>query len=869
MLKKYLAGFVFVALFLIVSITTFAAGDTPSTAVTPGYWETFTTWAFSTVGSGAKYIASSAFTGAMYLIGQLLYGLLYAIDGFVAFFAYWAGIFMDNVLYYTVVDFTPTFIEMTTSVDSVNGKGLIYYAWSMVRDLLNAGVFFVVVYHAIRAMFNGFEDIKQKFVALLVFVVLVNFSLLFVKVVADISNVAILQMYNVAARPQGSSSGLFFKHVDGGETGLSSYVLNAVNPLSFFTAQRATPAVKAQLDQDSSTALYQLGLIFVHAYLVFLFLYISAILLTRAVTFIVLMIVSPILVAGWFYSGLEEESKKIRKELLEEALQGPGIIFFLLLSSMIVSGLLFGQSFTVASQKIQANSVLVANFVTFFKFAFFAAFNYYAFNFIRELTTRGSNWSEKLMGAGLALGFGGAAWGLRKTVGGLASRMYENDNYAGRWARVLKDEKATAAEKATAMRKLKTVDFLRNRTFDFRNNMTVLQKSALGAKVLTSLKTGMALPSNMSVGKASNVTSSSTKLKIDEKASERRENFKKMIAGAGQDEHSVWNSSLIDAGLVKITVNGKEENAKQYVDKYRAVEKQVGELQEKNKDIIEQRNAIKEIIAGRKPDDVVTIKGRTQTTRDWIGETNHLTEMQKENVDKLKNLQAEKDELNDVMVKINNALEDDIQKAGLVEEYKKQNKKSIEKSIDEMYANGEIDHLAEAHVRAGARMMAMATGEKPVTRISRANKNIHDRIQKAKSPSAKTKAMSDAMIRNVRSLVKLHKNSKTLKEIVNLNPELKRNFDSLQDFALNMNTPKYKSMGVDPSKPLPDNIRKEVQGLMNTVIPGISDLDLRSARSLTGNEESQFNSIANNHQSTNKDYIAADEESTKVPEKKK
>jgi hypothetical protein len=30
--------------------------------VTPGYWETFTTWAFSTVGSGAKYIASSAFT---------------------------------------------------------------------------------------------------------------------------------------------------------------------------------------------------------------------------------------------------------------------------------------------------------------------------------------------------------------------------------------------------------------------------------------------------------------------------------------------------------------------------------------------------------------------------------------------------------------------------------------------------------------------------------------------------------------------------------------------------------------------------------------------------------------------------------------
>jgi hypothetical protein len=99
------------------------------------------------------------------------------------------------------------------------------------------------------------------------------------------SNVAILQMYNVAAKPKGSSPELFFTHVDEGETGLSSYVLNAVNPLSFFTAQKASPAVKAQLEQDSSTALYQLGLILVHGYLVFLFLYISAILLTRGGNF--------------------------------------------------------------------------------------------------------------------------------------------------------------------------------------------------------------------------------------------------------------------------------------------------------------------------------------------------------------------------------------------------------------------------------------------------------------------------------------------------------------------------------------------------------------------------------------------------------
>jgi hypothetical protein len=133
-----------VALFLVVSITAFAAGETPSTSVVPAFWDPFS-WALSLVGSGAKYIASSAFTGAMYLIGQLLYGLLYAIDGFVAFFAYWAGIFMDKVLYYTVVNFTPTFVDMASPTNSANGEGLIYYAWSMVRDLLNAGVFFVVV----------------------------------------------------------------------------------------------------------------------------------------------------------------------------------------------------------------------------------------------------------------------------------------------------------------------------------------------------------------------------------------------------------------------------------------------------------------------------------------------------------------------------------------------------------------------------------------------------------------------------------------------------------------------------------------------------------------------------------------------------
>jgi hypothetical protein len=728
MLKKYLAGFVFVALFLVVSITAFAAGNTPPTSTVPDFWNPLS-WALDSVFSGAKFIASSIFTGAMYLIGQLLYGLLYAIDGFAAFLAYWAGIFMDKVLYYTVVNFTPTFIEMATTVNSASGEGLIYYAWSMVRDLLNAGVFFVVVYHAIRAMFNGFDDIKQKFVALLVFVVLVNFSLLFVKVVADISNVAILQMYNVAAKPKGSSPELFFKQIDDRETGLSSYVLNAVNPLSFFASAKVDSAVKAQLEQDSSTALYQLGLILVHGYLVFLFLYISAILLTRAVTFIVLMIASPILVAGWFYSGLEEESKKIKKELIEEALQGPGIVFFLLLSSMIVSGLLLGESFTAASQKIQASSPLVANFVTFFKFAFFAVFNYHAFKFVREITTSGSNRSEKLLGWGLALGLGATGWGLRKTAGAGANLLYENSKFSEK----MKDWKKSDsfAKRLVSRNLMKTLDTTRNSSLDIRSGIGALGKTYIGGKILQG--TGAFIPMKVDFGKGSSSSAKKTKNAATERANKRRESELEMYQKSGQDDWSVGTEQIARSG-VKVKIGNEEKD----------VSGAFAKRDESLNTIKGIENAIRE--AAKKPN-----FNLDSDTIDYNGQT-----LDKKDVDR--KLEEAKNSLREQNGIIKSALDViNEEKDKYISKFRENSEKKFEKDFWKMAAGegrvGPDGYVREAPARAAAKLASIISGQTVSNATSRAVLAAKKKVEKMEKVADKERMLAAELFNNVKSIV--------------------------------------------------------------------------------------------------------------------
>lgn len=765
--RKYAAVLVFFLLVVItVTPTVFAQTQMPTTATSPGVISSFV----GSIFSGVKSVFSWGFNLIAPLLHDLLYWLFYLIDTVAVSLAYWMGKLMDYTLYYTVVNFTPTFVEIGgLSTSTTSGQNLIYYAWSIVRDILNTGVFFVVIYHAIRAMFQGFEDIKKKFIGLLVFVILINFSLLFVKVVADISNVAILQLYNAAASPVGSANTteFFTSSKDNKTTSLSGFVLNAVNPFSFFSEKRINKAIESSVKQNTETALFQLGLIMVHLYLAFLFLYVAAILFVRSATFIIVMIASPLLVAGMFFSGLQEAADKVKSELQEEALQGPGIIFLLILSSLIVSGLFSSTSFSAIPG--QENSVLLANLGVFIKFMIFGAFNYYAFSFIRKITTTGSNLSEKLMGLSLGLGFGAVGWGLRRTVGGAANVLYNNDRFGKAWAKTALDENASKQQRFVANAKLKAVNLFRNSSFDGRTGMSMLQKTAVGGRILTSLKTGMPMP-KLNVGTGSTKTAASMQAKRDEDENRRRDNWRKTLAETGSSLWSVSDGRLIQEGLVKSEFAGKNHDVRQLHtingviddnatkaniatmiaagrgsekikigEKDSAVEMTANEWQTAiNKDVSSKSDkiAIDTAISGRGEDEEVDITTSTGTSRkkvsEWKEEANSI----------------QKQTIEGAIGEARLQLGDITKREKLVAKYAEKSKGDIEKAFDKMQGKGKISYVAEVPYMAVRKTVRKAVGQQLSGGDSRANMKAADRYENAKKQETKTKIKqsSDAKI---------------------------------------------------------------------------------------------------------------------------
>jgi hypothetical protein len=540
MFKKYLSVFIFIFVFLSVSVQ-------PAEAIAPAViaiggkilgWGGAALTGLKVAGAGASALCAINLEGCIsVLINYIFYWMLSLINYFAIYLVKFSGQLMDLTLYYTVAQFTQTFTEFPTSNNTQGG--LIYYAWSLVRDLLNAGVFFIIIYHAIISMFNGFAEIKKKFIALLVFVVLVNFSLLFVKLIADISNIAILQIYEATVRPVGSDTLKNFttSSVDSTRgSSLSLFIINAVNPYENLKKSNASQAVKSQIKQEASTFAYQLGLLFIYFYLFFIFLYISAILFTRAATFIVIMIASPLLVAGMFFSGLGAELKKAQDELFEEAFQGPGIIFFLVLSALIADALFNGKAFSGSGAITDggANPTLMSsNIAMFVRVIFFAVFNFYAFKFIRQLTTRGNNFSEKLFGAGLGLAFGATAFGARK-VTGLGLSAFQNSRLGQGIAKTA--EKGSGLSRWAATKLIRGSEKIENASF---NPLA----SKLGGSIMSMASTRLGMSLKPGIYQKGSIRESKTKKA--EALLKQQDDEAKSISSYVKDPNSVSNRDIV------------------------------------------------------------------------------------------------------------------------------------------------------------------------------------------------------------------------------------------------------------------------------------------------------------------------------------
>lgn len=388
-------------------------------------------------------------------IGNFIFWAIFRfLNWMAAIFLWIASVVFDFTMYFTVVKFKANFsdlgvLNIGSSITGGVSEGLIYFLWGIIRDFLNIILFVTIMYHAVVSMFEGFENTRRKFIGLLIFSIIVNFSLLFVKIAIDVSNILTLQAYTLAVKPLGTSS--FAQFRDFGGTGTKSfgeYIMNSVDLDKITNANTSGVVAKIEVVNMQNTAAFQLGRLIIFCLIIYLLLFMSGLLLVRAFYFILAMIMSPLLAADIFFEmwgkgGAKDKtdvgamvrkmSMKIRGDFYEGLVKGPLLLFFMFLIGVFAENLMSQGLFDNFTSTIQsaggANSipsVWTQNLFVFIKFALFFVMCQVLFKKLMELKFEGSNNMMNRSGGWFANKLSGNAsrlvgLGLQNTLGRTAS----------------------------------------------------------------------------------------------------------------------------------------------------------------------------------------------------------------------------------------------------------------------------------------------------------------------------------------------------------------------------------------------------------------------------------------------------------------
>lgn len=322
------------------SVTTPAASASAATAPA-----TNASTATNPGGTQTNQVANSPscnpLTGAFFLnfftcIGAQFSGFIGGIlVGISATFLEIAGWLFDWIFNKTVLQFGD-FVNQNV-ISSVNT------AWSAFRDLANIVIIAMFVYVAIQTILGSHEYGARKMIArLLIVAVLINFSLLFTKLIIDGSNFFAVQFYS-ATMPQNTGGG--------SGTDQTASISGAFESIAGVSGFGDTRAIVVQMAKDPNVGFVKSLMYGVFVAILFLagaviFLYGSFLLLARAILMIFLMITSSIAFGTYLIPGAAKSKfgwSAWWSSLLNNALLAPLLMVFLWVS------LIVGKNFHVSS----------------------------------------------------------------------------------------------------------------------------------------------------------------------------------------------------------------------------------------------------------------------------------------------------------------------------------------------------------------------------------------------------------------------------------------------------------------------------------------------------------------------------------------
>jgi hypothetical protein len=280
--------------------------------------------------------------GAPLLLGALAAGGMYFFSSYIV-----AGIgsfFITAASYILTVAglffnwlFEAFIINFRGTLDSMSITPGIDIVWTVFRDISNILIigFFAFIAISIILGLKQFGE-KRLIATVLVVAVLMNFSLLFTKIIVDVSNFTAYQFYKsaITLTPSGAAAGT----ASVASTGLSGAFLQKLGIQGFFDTFGAIQ--EGALKNGSLKALFSMlaatVLIFVVAWVFFYGAFLMAL---RAVQIVILMIMAPLAFASHLIPSLEEQVfgwKTWWSQLLRCAVFAPLLAIFLWASLLIL-----------------------------------------------------------------------------------------------------------------------------------------------------------------------------------------------------------------------------------------------------------------------------------------------------------------------------------------------------------------------------------------------------------------------------------------------------------------------------------------------------------------------------------------------------
>lgn len=273
-----------------------------------------------------------------------------------SFFVYIAGQLLNFSILETVIKFGEHF-KAVKGIDS---------AWGTLRDLANIFFIFGLLTIAISTILGATNyGYKKLLMRLIIVALIINFSLFFTKFVIDTSNIFALQFYQGASVSDSDGSkgiaNTFMKHLGVTSIWETENVLKTLNELNY--------------SESGGFGLMFLYSIFTSIFLMitaFVFMFASIMLITRAVGFILLSILSPLAFAAFVVPATQKWTTKWWDKLWQYAIFAPILLMLFWVIAKIIpditatfvgkdAGLL--DSFSPDPEQRSASIGMILNFI--------------------------------------------------------------------------------------------------------------------------------------------------------------------------------------------------------------------------------------------------------------------------------------------------------------------------------------------------------------------------------------------------------------------------------------------------------------------------------------------------------------------------